>query len=170
MNIRQLLPAVLLTGSSVLAIACGGKETTNPLPGNSTMGATVDNVLFQATSVSAVNSAGRVYIVGTNGSRTITITVLTPSGPGAIPLLEMQPVNNALYAEGTPPNNPVWSASEMVPDTLIKPTPPNTNNVTFTTISASEASGTFQARMGPAGGTARDARVVTSGVFSVKFQ
>lgn len=170
MKTRHLLPAALLAFGSAIGAACGGDEVSNPLTGSGTMSATAENAQFQATSVSAVNSSGRVYIVGTNGSKTITISVLTPSAPGKVSLVQSDPTNNVLYAEGAPPNNPVWSASEMFPDTLIKPPLPNTNNVTFTTISAAGATGTFEARMGPTGGTARDARTITSGVFSVKFQ
>lgn len=161
MKVGRLLACLAL----VLSASCKDDPVT-PGTGNSdnVMTATVDGLSVAPTSVTAVKASGRVHIVGTGAFRTITLSLAVPTGPGEVHLLLDDPVNTALIAEGTPPNNPVWSTALVPRDT----TTAQFSIINFTSVSSTGLAGAFYLKGGPASGGALGVRYA-NGTFSVKF-
>lgn len=149
----------------IVATACGDDPVVPTGTNGNLLSASVDGAAFVPTSITAIRSNGRIYIVGSNSLRTLTITMPAPANASTVQMLPGDATSNILLAEGAPPNNPVWTTSDVPVDTTLI-----NNTITFTSLSTTAASGTFSFKAGPAAGTpAIGTRTVSNGSFSVKF-
>ena len=149
-----------------LFVSCKDSPTSSGGTGNpaNTMTGTVDGLDLGATSVTVQKSATRLFIVGSGGFRTVTLNLSMPSGPGEVHLFIDDGANSALVAEGSPPNNPVWSTATVPRDTSAA----QFSIVNFVSVSSTGASGAYYLKTGPAVNNAIGVRYAT-GTFSVKF-
>lgn len=161
-KVGQLVACVALA----LSVGCKDDPTT-PGTGNgagNVMSATVDGLAVSPTLVTAVRSGNRIHIVGTGAFRTVTLSVVVPATTGELLLFPNDAINAALIAEGTPPNNPVWSTTNVPRDTSAV----QYSIVTFTSLSTTGAAGSFSIKAGPATSNATGVRF-GNGTFNVKF-
>jgi hypothetical protein len=154
---------------AVLAtVACGGDDPTGPGVGGggaSTMSASIDGQSWTPISsqISGTFVSGVFGLAGTDTgqpNRQINITVNNLTGPSTH---DLGPANANGFAVVTFSGNgttSVWTTT----------LPPATGSVTFTSVSASEISGTFTYTAQSSPGTAATGQVsVTSGKFSLKL-
>lgn len=155
----------LASAALLLVVACNNAPTEQKgnTKGN-VMNATVDGLAVNATTVTAIKSGNRIFITGTGAFRTITLTMAAPSGPGEVFLTLDDAVNTALIAEGTPPNNPVWSTALVPRDTSSA----QFSIVNFSSVTSAGVSGSFFLKAGPASAGAIGLRY-GNGTFDVKF-
>lgn len=157
-----------IMASIVLVLCAACKDSTSEPSPNSNgnmMTATVDGLAVAPTSVTAVKANNRIHIVGTGAFRTITLSLAAPTATGEVLLFLNDPVNTALIAEGSPPNNPVWSTALVPKDTSSA----QFSIVNFVSVTSTGVSGTFNLKAGPAASGALGVRY-GNGTFSVKFQ
>ncbi len=160
----------------VLASGCGGTPT-DPSPGpnagacginstTDTMTATIDGQPWSSILTLALSPSGVVSITGNDGctpSRVVTFNLFA-AGPGTYRIPETQAKDAldtaglaAVYSVGT---NPGWDAQYGH----------GTGNVTFSTLSATGATGTFQFNVQPMiGNSGGGSHTITNGAFNVRF-
>ncbi len=187
------VPALLLSAVTFLLAACGGgSDATGPgdtfactvSPPSGTVTATVNGTPFSATLTAQatiqndrVNGANVIQVNGVScparageAPRQILFTIgrITPITPGTYQLdsaSQLKPPQSGYSGIGL-----VAVAPSLWYSNLRDATGPGSGSITFTTITATRLTGTFQMVGVPAqsnGTSARDRVTITNGVFDV---
>ena len=154
--------------AAISLVACGGDSGTGPNPNGSggTITATVDGSTWAppSTLVQAAYGNNTFALGGTvtgTPNRQINITVSGVSGPGTFDLGPANPAALALLTFST------GSSSVSTWTTALSPA---TGSITFSTLTATGAQGSFQfTGQATPGTSATGQKSVTSGSFNVTF-
>jgi len=142
--------------SAALLLAVGCSSSTGPgSNGSAPMSASVDGAAWSASSTSATFNNGILAMAGVNPqSGTIALGVIA-SAPGTSAIGLALPGNASFTNGGTS-----WEAAISG----------GSGSITITSLTTTEAKGTFQITAAPVTGTgATGSKVVTQGTFDVTF-
>jgi hypothetical protein len=160
----RVTSAFVAIASLVSAIACGGSDSkgvTNPNPNSAgTMSARIDGAAWTAVAVSVGANTNGLIISGANSSGTpiaVAIGMSRALGTGT------QTFGSNANALGTlTVGTGSWSATGLQGIG-------GSGSVTLTTLTSNRAAGSFAFNAAPLAGGATGTKVVTVGVFDVKF-
>lgn len=154
----------LATALVLAAAACGDEDPTGPDGNDGEMEATVGGAPFEASTTTGTLVEGTFNIAGTetSGSTTtvITINVVDAEEGGTF---DLDPTVAGTFGQVTI----TGSGSTSTWTTTLSP---GEGSITFTTLSADRAAGTFQFTGQASSGTsATGQKTVTSGTFDIEF-
>jgi hypothetical protein len=164
------LVTAVTSGTVTLTATYQGKSATATVSisisssSQSTMTAIIDGTPFNAINVTVAQSPGILAVAGTSAF-TSPYLVLTMAVPAAVGIYQLGPLTPA---NATLSQNSTTSVLQWVTQLGSG----GSGTVTLTTLTSTSATGTFSLTLVPGpgvNGTPTGTKVVTNGVFSVKF-